>query len=104
MVKVPNVNKGPKVVQIQAVPIRSDPVVITVPPASDGDGEPVGEHRNEVVVPTNVGIVALREDGSIFFRTQSTGWVEVPAIGEEELEMSDDELAQRLEALGKRLG
>lgn len=95
--KAPNV-KAAKIIQIQAVGMSGPPVKVQVPGLQDEDGKVVSEGRNEILAPiTEVGILALRDDGSLFFRTMTQPWVEVPAIEGNTLEVDEDEM-QRLAA------
>lgn len=100
-IKGVNLDKGPKVVQIQAVAMSGQPVLVDVPGLRDDEGNVVSPPRKEVIAPTTESaIFALREDGSIYFRTTKTPWMEVDGIEEAEVEMTDEELARLARDMG----
>lgn len=100
MATVPRIG-GRKVIQIATTALSGQPAILNLAnaPASEENPEPEAE-RFVLPTMTDVAIVALCDDGSIWFRTMKSAWVEVPSIEDAALEMSQQELEEAARRLG----
>ena len=97
MATVPKIGAR-KVIQIAAVGLSGKPLMLNMTkPATENEDSSV----EQVVLPSinDVGIVALCDDGTMWFRSFTSAWVQVPNV-DDDLAMSQEELEAEARKLG----